>query len=66
MYNSYQNIISDVEQDKSQGLSASIEKICKLIGEPRNYGPTQEEKAEMERRAHEIRVCIYIINKSIR
>ena len=30
--------ILDVEKDKSEGMSDTLEKIKKIIGEPRNYG----------------------------
>lgn len=37
-------------------MEQTLEQIKKLIGEPRNYGPTPEEKAEMDRRAMEEKV----------
>ena len=48
--------LSDIEKDHSSGMEQTLEQIKKLIGEPRNYGPTPEEKAEMDRRALEDRV----------
>ena len=52
-----QSCIPDVEKDSSSGMEQTFEHIKKLIGEPRNYGPTPEEKAEMDRLALEERVC---------
>ena len=40
-------------------MEQSFEQIKKIIGEPRNYGPTPEEKAEMDRRALEEKVCVF-------
>lgn len=37
-------------------MSTTVDAVRKLIGEPRNYGPTPEEKAEMDRIAKEERV----------
>lgn len=37
-------------------MSETFDKVCKLIGEERNYGPTEEEKAEMERKVREEKV----------
>ncbi|XP_065882861.1 adenylate kinase 7-like [Dysidea avara] len=39
--------------DASAKSEEIVEKIKKLVGEPRNYGLTPEEKAEMERKAQE-------------
>ena len=39
-------------------MEQTLEQIKKLIGEPRNYGPTPEEKAEMDRRAMEEKVSL--------
>lgn len=47
---------SDIEQDKSLNMKDTFDKLCKLIGKPRNYGPTPEEKAEIERIAQEEKV----------
>ena len=41
-------------------MEQTLEQIKKLIGEPRNYGPTPEEKAEMDRKATEERVREFI------
>lgn len=50
---------SDIEKDSSNAMEQSVENIKKIIGEPRNYGPTPEEKAEMDRRALEEKVCCH-------
>ena len=34
-------------------MSSTFEKICEIIGEPKNYGPTPDEQAEIERQAQE-------------
>ena len=52
---------TDIEKDSSSGMEQTLEQVKKLIGEPRNYGPTPEEKAEMDRRAMEKKVSIIII-----
>ena len=52
--------LSDVEKDSSAGMEETVEKVKKLIGEPRNYGPTPEEKAEIDRRTLEERVSSII------
>ncbi|XP_031567964.1 adenylate kinase 7-like [Actinia tenebrosa] len=39
----------DISADSSPKMTDTVEAIKKLIGEPRNYGPTPEEIAEMER-----------------
>lgn len=49
-------LYSDIEKDSSSGMEQTLEQVKKLIGEPRNYGPTPEEKAEMDRRAMEEKV----------
>lgn len=47
--------------DKSVDMKDTFDKLCRLIGDPRNYGPTPEEKAEIDRIAHEERVLkLYI------
>ena len=50
----------DIEKDSSDSMEQSFEQIKKIIGEPRNYGPTPEEKAEMDRRALEEKVCLLL------
>ncbi|XP_073248934.1 adenylate kinase 7-like [Porites lutea] len=39
----------DITQDKARKMTKTVEQIKKLMGAPRNYGPTPEELAEMER-----------------
>lgn len=39
----------DITQDKTRKMTKVVEQIKKLMGKPRNYGPTPEELAEMER-----------------
>ena len=39
-------------------MEQTLEQVKKLIGEPRNYGPTPEEKAEMDRKAMEEKVTL--------
>lgn len=39
----------DITQDKTRRMAKIVEQIKKLMGTPRNYGPTPEELAEMER-----------------
>lgn len=41
-----------------------MEQVKKLIGEPRNYGPTPEEKAEIDRKALEEKVHVYMATVS--
>jgi len=48
----------DVEKDQSAAMENTVEQIKKIIGDPRNYGPTPEERAEMERKAYEDRVSV--------
>ena len=36
-----------------------MEQVKKLIGEPRNYGPTPEEKAEIDRKTLEEKVHVH-------
>ncbi len=48
----------DVEADKSVNMKDTFDKLCKSIGEPKNYGPTPEEKIEMERVAREEKVLV--------
>jgi hypothetical protein len=60
-------LYSDIEKDSSSGMEQTLEQIKKLIGEPRNYGPTPEEKAEMDRRAMEEKVTTppYIVSGNL-
>lgn len=44
-------------------MKQSFKKLCTLIGEPKNYGPTPEEQAEMERVKQEEKVLIAICNR---
>nr|CAB3220768.1 adenylate kinase 7 [Phallusia mammillata] len=46
----------DVSENADPKYEATIEKIAGMLGEPRNYGPTPEEKEEMERAAAEARL----------
>jgi len=39
----------DITHDKTRKMTKIVEQIKKLMGSPRNYGPTPEELAEMER-----------------
>lgn len=39
----------DVSKDSSIKMKDTVDAIVKMIGKPRNYGPTPEELAEMER-----------------
>ncbi|PFX27190.1 adenylate kinase 7-like [Stylophora pistillata] len=39
----------DITQDKTRKMTKVVEQIKKLMGKPRNYGPTPDELAEMER-----------------
>lgn len=39
-------------------MKDTVDQLIQLIREPRNYGPTQEEKAEMERVLQEDRVIM--------
>ena len=50
--------LSDVEKDSTVGMEQTVEQVKKLIGEPRNYGPTPEEKAEIDRRTLDERVSL--------
>ena len=58
--------VLDIEMDKSVDMKDTFDKLCRLIGEPRNYGPTPEEKAEIDRIAQEerVRICKTIIAKN--
>lgn len=47
---------TDVSKDTSKNNADTIEKIKKIIGEPRNYGPTDEELEEMKRAEEEARI----------
>lgn len=48
----------DVEQDESLNMEDTIDQLTKLIGKPRNYGPTLEEKSEIERVFQEEKVTM--------
>lgn len=39
----------DIAADTSSNMSQVVEKVIKAVGEPRNYGPTEEERLELER-----------------
>jgi hypothetical protein len=47
---------TDIEEDRSINAKQTIDRICEVIGGERNYGPTPEEKAEMERVVQEEKV----------
>ena len=40
----------DITKDESDKMSNTVEKIKKIQGKPRNYGPTQEELEEMRKK----------------
>ena len=40
-------------------MKQTFDKLCDLIGKERNYGPTPEEKAELERTAQEEKVGVH-------
>ncbi|KAK2150919.1 hypothetical protein LSH36_382g01056 [Paralvinella palmiformis] len=46
----------DITKDTSDNMADTVKKIMRLMGEPRNYGPTEEEKEEMRRLAEEERL----------
>ncbi|KAJ7383963.1 Adenylate kinase 7 [Desmophyllum pertusum] len=46
----------DITPDKTRKMTKTVEQIKKLMGSPRNYGPTPEELAEMERSETEKRL----------
>ena len=46
----------DVTKDKSENMKEVGDKMQKLMGEPRNYGPTPDELAEMKRIEEEARL----------
>ncbi|RUS85279.1 hypothetical protein EGW08_006980 [Elysia chlorotica] len=46
----------DVTKDTSEMMKDTVEKIKKIFGSPRNYGPTPEELEEMRRQEEEARV----------
>ncbi|KAK3753134.1 hypothetical protein RRG08_024412 [Elysia crispata] len=46
----------DVTKDTSEMMKDTVEKIKKIFGSPRNYGPTPEELEEMRRLEEEARV----------
>lgn len=47
---------SDVSEDNDPKYEKIIEKTTQMMGDPRNYGPTPEEKEEMERMAAETKM----------
>ena len=51
-------LLVDVEEDKTTDMKQTFDKLCNLIGKERNYGPTPEEKAEMERIIQEEKVMV--------
>ena len=50
------DIFADITKDTTDNMSNVVEKIKKIMGEPRNYGPTPEELEEMRRQAEEARL----------
>ena len=46
----------DVSEHNDPKHEKIIEKIVEVLGDPRNYGPTPEEKEEMERTAAELKM----------
>ena len=48
--------ISDVSEDNDPKYEKILDKISRMLGDPRNYGPTPEEKEEMERVASEAKM----------
>ncbi|CAH1792741.1 unnamed protein product [Owenia fusiformis] len=46
----------DIVKDASDMCKDTVEKIKKIMGEPRNYGPTPEELEEMRRKEEEARL----------
>lgn len=40
-----------------------MDRVKKIIGEPRNYGPTPEERAEIERKKQEEQVWSLLLTK---
>ncbi|XP_065055319.1 adenylate kinase 7-like [Rhopilema esculentum] len=46
----------DITVDTDENMKETVEKIIKIMGSPRNYGPTPEELAEMERMETEKRL----------
>lgn len=55
-------LTSDIEQDNSEKMKDTLGKLCNKIGNPRNYGPTPEEKAEMAIQEQEEMVLVYILS----
>lgn len=53
-------IYLDVSKDTSKNNYDTVEKIKKIIGEPRNYGPTDEEREEMRKAAVIITLYTYV------
>ncbi|KAL3873983.1 hypothetical protein ACJMK2_037057 [Sinanodonta woodiana] len=46
----------DVTKDDSPQMKKTVEKISAIIGKPRNYGPTEEELAEIKKLEEETRL----------
>ncbi|ELU08844.1 hypothetical protein CAPTEDRAFT_225393 [Capitella teleta] len=46
----------DITTDTSDNMSQIVEHVMKLMGEPRNYGPTADEMEEIQRQEEEKRV----------
>ena len=46
---------ADVTRDSTDKMKLTVEKIKKLLGHPRNYGLTAEEKEEIHRMEEEAR-----------
>ena len=49
LYTLCKTLYADVSKDTSKNNADTIDKIKKILGEPRNYGPTPEELEEMKR-----------------
>jgi len=43
----------DITQDHTPDMKQTVDKVVAIMGKPRNYGPTPEEIAELERKAFE-------------
>ena len=48
--------VADVSDHNDPRYVKILEKIEQLLGEPRNYGPTPEEKEEIERAAAKVKM----------
>ncbi|XP_013392761.1 adenylate kinase 7 [Lingula anatina] len=46
----------DVTKDSSKMMADTVEKVKKMMGPPRNYGPTAEELAEMRQKEEEAHI----------